>query len=50
LEDYDAKYRGKEVRATDDWKMGEKYKKLYDNDFEVKHIKIDFHDTNWWKQ
>lgn len=50
LENYHAKYRGKEGKATDDWKMGEKYKKLYDNDLEVKHIKIDFHYTNWWKQ
>lgn len=46
LENYDTRYQGKGARIND-WKMGKKYKKLYDNDSDVKHIKIEFKALNW---
>lgn len=50
LENYDAQYRGKEGKAIDDWKMRKKDKERYEKDPDVKHIRIKFHATNWWKQ
>jgi Holliday junction resolvase len=51
LKNYDEKYRLEEERAIDVWKMTEKYRKIYDSDPEVKHIKIDFHSEGWnWEQ
>jgi hypothetical protein len=47
LENYDHKYRGREGRAIDDWKMKADYRKKYETDILVKHIRIDFHSTNW---
>jgi hypothetical protein len=47
LKNYDEKYRGKERKAIDDWKMGKKYKEQYKRDPDVKHIRIEFHDINW---
>lgn len=47
LKNYDKKYRGKEGRKFDDWKMGEKYTKRYKKDPNVKHIKIEFDDSDW---
>jgi len=51
LENYDEKYRGKEGRAIDGWKMGKKHKQLYDKDPDVKHIRIEFRAVNWnWEE
>jgi hypothetical protein len=47
LQNYNQKYRGKPGRAYDAWKMTPVYCALYEKDEEVKHIKIDFHPTNW---
>jgi len=47
LETYDHKYRGKVGRAIDDWKMGEKYRKMYESDPNVKYIHIDFSIRSW---
>lgn len=47
VENYDEKYRGKEGRAIDDWKMRKKDKERYNKDHDVKHIRIEFHTTNW---
>lgn len=47
LRNYDDKYRGKQGRAIDSWKMGGKDKERYLEDPDVKHVGIDFHVTNW---
>lgn len=47
LRNYDEKYRGRERKAIDVWKMGNKYKEQYKRDSDVKHIRIEFPDTNW---
>ena len=47
LENYDEKYRGRKGKAIDDWKMRKKAKELYEKDPDVKHIRIEFHPTNW---
>jgi hypothetical protein len=41
------KYLGREGKAVEDWKMGPNYKEGYEKDPDVKHIRIDFHRTNW---
>ena len=47
LEHYDQKYRGKPNRTIDDWKMGEKHRKRYESDPNVKHIRMDFSRSSW---
>ncbi len=47
LKNYDEKYRGREGKAIDDWKMKKKDKERYEKDANIKHIKIEFHATNW---
>jgi len=47
LKNYDEKYRGREGKAIDDWKMRKKDKEKYEKDYNVKHIRIEFHTTNW---
>jgi hypothetical protein len=47
LAHYDQKYRAREGRALDDWKMGKKYTEEYDKDPDVKHVRMDFRATNW---
>ena len=47
LENYDEKYGGKRDRSIDDWKMRDTARQQYENDPDVKHIRIEFHDTNW---
>ena len=47
LDNYDSKYRGKEKRALDTWKMSPKYRVLYGQDKEIKHIRADFHQNGW---
>lgn len=47
LKNYDEEYRGKEGKAIDVWKMGNKDKEQYEKDTEVKHIKIEFRASNW---
>jgi Holliday junction resolvase len=48
LAHYDEKYRGRDGRAIDDWKMTNKFREQYDADPEVKHIRISFEATHWW--
>jgi Holliday junction resolvase-like predicted endonuclease len=47
LNNYDSKYLSKAGKAIDDWKMGRKDRERYERDPDVKHIRIEFHDTNW---
>ena len=47
LENYNKKYRGKEQRAIDTWKMRRKNKEQYDEDPDVKYIRIKFCAANW---
>jgi hypothetical protein len=47
LAHYDEKYRAKEGRAIDKWKMGKKCTDEYDSDPAVKHVKITFDTTRW---
>jgi Holliday junction resolvase-like predicted endonuclease len=47
LKNYDQKYRGKEGKAIDVWKMKAKHKTAYEEDACVKHIRMDFCCTNW---
>jgi Holliday junction resolvase len=47
LKNYDDKYRGRVGKAIDDWGMGTKNKEGYERDHNVKHIRIEFHATNW---
>lgn len=47
LAHYDEKYRSREGRALDDWKMGKKYTEAYNKDPEVRHIRMSFRTTNW---
>lgn len=46
LSHYDNKY-GKKGKILDDWKMTEKYKKLYDTDEQIKHLHIKFEIKRW---
>ena len=51
LETYDTKYRGKEGRAIETWKMRPEDKEDYAKNPDVKHIRIDFYATNWvWQR
>jgi hypothetical protein len=50
LENYDKKYRGKEGTAADRWKMSKKHTDRYDEDPNVRHIRIEFRSTHWWEQ
>jgi len=47
LKNYDEKYRGKEGKTIDKWKMRKKDKEQYEKDPEVKHIRIYFEAENW---
>jgi len=47
LDNYDKKYRGESDRVVDTWKMKDKDKLQYDNDPEVKHVRIHFYLANW---
>ena len=48
LEKYDAKYRGKEGKAVDAWKMKARDRESYERDPDIKHVSIQFHVTNWF--
>ena len=48
LNNYDEKYRSKADNKIDDWKMKERYKEMYRNDPEVKHIRIEFQEISWF--
>ena len=50
LENFDQKYRGKTGAATDRWGMKKKHTDRYDEDPNVKHIRIEFRHTYWWEQ
>lgn len=47
LKHYDRVYRGNRNRAIDDWKMGQKYRKKYEIDPDVKHIHMAFSGSSW---
>jgi Holliday junction resolvase len=47
LSNYDSKYRIKERRAIDTWKMSRRCLVLYKQDEEVKHIKAGFTVEHW---
>jgi hypothetical protein len=47
LSNYDNKYRRREGKAIDDWKMGKKDKERYENDRAVRHVQFDFRTHNW---
>jgi hypothetical protein len=46
LENYKSKY-GRKGQALDTWKMSSKHILLYEQDEEVRHIKVDFHLGHW---
>ena len=46
LENYDRKYR--KNRVTDVWKMAEKQQRIYSDDPDVKHIRIEFNISMWF--
>jgi hypothetical protein len=47
LENYRQNYCSSTPRVINDWKMNSTSLKRYEQDKLVKHIKIDFHPTNW---
>lgn len=47
LEHYDRRYRGARDRAIDAWKMGHKYRREYEIDPDVHHIRMEFSSTSW---
>ncbi len=47
LENYDSKYRSRKATSHDTWKMSKKYRELYNRDPDVRHIRVEFHATNW---
>ena len=47
LRNYDQEYRSKTKRAIDVWKMNANHRERYERDSSVKHIRLDFHATNW---
>ncbi len=49
LKNYDKKFRGKEGKKLEDWKMTDHYRKMYEADPDVLHIRFnfDFHKWNW---
>jgi len=47
LENYDNEYRANQKRAIDGWKMGQKYRKRYEDDPRVRHIRMDFSGSSW---
>jgi len=47
LRTFDDQYRSERARAIDTWKMTEKYRERYKENPNVKHIRIEFHATNW---
>ena len=51
LENYDTRYRSKEERTVDNWKMRDKDKQSYAEDSKIKHIRIEFLIDDWsWQQ
>jgi Holliday junction resolvase-like predicted endonuclease len=47
LEHYDKKYRLNPMNKTDNWKMKEKNQLEYEEDPDIKHIKIEFIPNHW---
>lgn len=48
LDHYDRRYRSKQERVIDAWKMTEEQKLKYRRDPMVRHIGIEFKAENWW--
>ena len=42
VEHYDREYRGSPAGVVDVWRMGPKYKQIYEADAQVRHIRTDF--------
>ena len=47
LEHYDQRYRGARARTIDDLKMGDKYRREYENDPNIRHIRMNFSKVSW---
>lgn len=47
LQNYDAKYRGRDDKRIADWKMGREALSAYREDPEVNYIRIEFADHHW---
>ena len=47
LDNYDAKYLGKDDKAVEDWKMGENYRQQYACDPNVRHLRLKIESDNW---
>ena len=47
LDNYDAKYLGKDDKAVEDWKMGENYRQQYACDPSVRHLQLKVESDNW---
>ncbi|MFA5554890.1 MAG: hypothetical protein WCZ89_03665 [Phycisphaerae bacterium] len=47
LEHYDCKYRVRQKRAIDTWKMSKKHRDKYKTDPQVRHIHMDFSGSSW---
>lgn len=47
LKNYDKKYRGRDSKKIDAWKMRKKDKERYLKDPNVKYIRIEFYDVSW---
>ena len=47
LKNYDMKYMSSKSRAIHDWKMGDKYTKMYGEDPDVKHVHMTFGTSRW---
>ena len=47
LKRYDEEYRSSKAKAIETWKMSTRYRKRYEQDPFVKHIRIEFDAQNW---
>ena len=47
LKHYDQRYRQNVKRAIDDWKMGDRHRKRYEDDSDMRHIHMDFSGSSW---
>jgi hypothetical protein len=46
---YASRYSTQGENAVDGWRMAERYRREYEADAEVRHIRIEFAAENWWK-
>jgi Holliday junction resolvase-like predicted endonuclease len=50
LANYDGKYRIDQNRKVDGWRMTGEEMEKYSTDTNVRHIRIEFTEQNWWEQ